>query len=257
MTDDREADTRAKSETKTTQVTERALFVGRKPELAQFNAIVKRRQPPALVVISAEAGMGKTSLLMEVQTGAVERGWTTAHIDGKGALCVTIDTTEDAFCARVRELLAIPDTSAGQGAAIAEQLSTQSRLRSLHPLVRELHHRAPILLLIDGYRPGAAFTNWFTDRFIRDIKQAKTRVVVVAADRPRDVAILSSSADGIISMGPLDPQAVRQHFELIGQRISPPMKAIELKTYVKAASQKPEILGNLTRVLQLVQTIEQ
>jgi hypothetical protein len=49
----------------------------------------------------------------------------------------------------------------------------------------------------------------------------------------------------------VDDQTLREHFQVIGHRICPPMDSAELERYVKATHDKPEILSGLTRVLGL------
>lgn len=132
-----------------------------------------------------------------------------------------------------------------------------SRHPLFHPLVEQLRHRAPVLLLIDGYRPEASFTGWFTRHFVTEIKKTEAPVVIIVADRPGNVAMLLPFADESISIGPLDPESLRQLLENIGQQLSPPLGEDELHTYLKEVCEKPEILGSLTRVLALARPAEQ
>src|SRR5215213_9619520 len=74
----------------------RPLLIGRDKELAQVEAILKHRKS-ALVVVSAPAGMGKTSLLQEIRARAMEQGWHTTYSDSEGELSIVPRTTERIF----------------------------------------------------------------------------------------------------------------------------------------------------------------
>jgi hypothetical protein len=124
------------------------------------------------------------------------------------------------------------------------------------PLSDQLTHRGRVLLLIDGYQPQPRFAYWFTNFFIEEVKRAKAPVVVVVADESRNLAELQAFADEVITLGPLDPQAVREYFESVGRQIAPPMEAAELDEYVNVACKEPAKLATLSRVLTLAQPDE-
>jgi hypothetical protein len=226
---------------------ERPLLIGRDRELAQVDAILERRQP-ALVVVSAVTGMGKTSLLRVVEARAIEQGWHTAYRDGEGELSVVPATTEETFREQVLTLLGISTEE-----NFVDTITDQPRLRALPTLAEQLRRRVPVLLIIDGYRTEPGFDDWFTKRFIEDIKRDEMPVIIVVADQAGNVDRLRPFADEVITLGPLDQQAVKQYFESIWQRIVPPMEAGELGVYVEAACEDPAKLAILTRVLALAQ----
>jgi hypothetical protein len=224
---------------------ERRMLIGRDRELAEVGAILEQRKP-ALVIVSAVTGMGKTRLLQMIAARAVEQGWHAAYSDSEGELSVVPATTEESFRDRLLELL---DISTEDGVSD----TTTGRSRPLHLLAERLRRRAPALVVIDGYRPEPGFASWFVNRFIKDVRQAGTPVVVVVADQAGNVEGLRPSADKTLTLGPLDWQAIRDHFESVGQQIAPPMEPAELEVYVEAASKDPEKLDILTRVLTLAQ----
>lgn len=247
MSDDHESAAWVTSEVESSIVVERPMLIGRDQELNRVDAILERHQP-ALVVMRAEIGMGRTSLLREIEGQAKDREqrWRTARSNSQGALSVVPDTTEENFRQRVLELLQIHTKET------FDNRMGQSRSHPIHSLIEQLHLWAPALLLVDGYRPGLGFASWFTDSFINGIKQDKQPVVIVVADQPHsDVDGLLPSADEVVTLGPLDQGAVTRYFELVGQRITPPMETRELQVYVEAARNDPGILYALTHMLEL------
>jgi hypothetical protein len=246
MSDDLKDTVRATPEIKSVP-TERLMLIGRDRELAQVGAILKLRRP-ALVVVSAVTGMGKTSLLRVIEARAIEQGWHTVYSDSEVELSVVPSTTEETFRSQVLTLL-----GASTEDSFVDTITDRSRSRSLHRLAKLLRHRAPVLLVIDGYRPEPGFANWFANHFIEDIKDGGSPVVIIVADQAGSVERLQSFADEIITLGPLDRQAVKEHFELVRQQITPPIMAAELDAYVEAACKDPVRLPILTRVLALAQ----
>ncbi|MGH9427570.1 MAG: ATP-binding protein [Terriglobia bacterium] len=108
MTDDHITVAGEQAENESYPIYDGSLLMVRDRELAQFDAILDRRQP-VLVVVSGEPDIGKTTLLREVQRRASKRGWRTALSDGQVDLRVEPDTTIDDFSRRVRKLLDIPE----------------------------------------------------------------------------------------------------------------------------------------------------
>jgi len=138
-------------------------------------------------------------------------------------------------------------------AAFVPTMTSQTWLQPLHSLVDQLSRWECVLLIVDGYRPQPSFADWFTNSFIPEVKNAEVPVVILVADQSGKLAELRPFADEVVTLGPLDPQAVKQHFKSIGQQVAPPMKAAELDVYVKVASKDPAKLAILSRVLRLSQ----
>ena len=235
------------------QVADEPVLVGREQELSRFKKILADGQP-LLVVITGQAGVGKTTLLNAFRTQAKAAGWNTAPPSAAAeTLRVAQDTTEEDFGNRVQGLLAMPsgesfiEKSPGKNAG-----QTSSEQPPLLPLVEQLRASAPLLLLVDGYQPAAVFADWFQNRFVQDVRRAGASVIVVVSELPEwTTKFLSPLADQIITLGTLDEQAIRQHFVTLGEKISPRIEEPELNVYVESAYKKPEMIGSLTRVLRL------
>lgn len=237
----------------TLPVADERVLVGREPELARFDKILEDRQA-LLVVVTGGPGVGKTSLLHAIRDRAETIGWNTVPPSATNDfLRVTPETTEADFSNQVQALIVVPSDQSfiekSPGQSLGE---TSPEQQPLNPVAEQLRARAPLLLFIDGYRPGPEFADWFQTRFMQDVKRSGTPVIVVAAELPEwATKYLSPQADQIFSLGELEEQAIRQHFTIIGRQISPPMTEEELKAYVGAARNDPELLGRLTRVLRL------
>lgn len=218
------------------------VFVGNGEAVAKFQKVLEKREP-AFVVVTGETGMGKSSFLRFMGATAPTNGWTVIPKEASAAFSVTPETTESIFATRIRELTAIP-----LGESFIETKSSQF---DLHPIVRQLRERAPLLLLIDGFQASPDFTSWFTERFIKDVKRTNSPVVVTVAERPEQAKNLSALADEILPFGKLSKQVIKEHFEQIGKQLSPPIEVNELEEYAEAAFKRPELIGSLTRVLRL------
>ena len=218
------------------------VFVGHNAEVERARVILEKRQP-YFAVVTGEAGSGKTSFLRLVSALALAGGWNVAPKDANEVFAVNKETSESSFCARIRELIAIPS-----GASFIETKSTRF---DLHPIVRQLRERAPVLLVIDGYKSSAEFAGWFNDQFIKGIKQSNSPIVIALAERPDAIAEVSPVADEILPLGKLDKESIKRHFKSIGQLLIPPIEGHELDEYVTAVSETPELLGSLSRVLRL------
>lgn len=229
------------------------VLVGRGPELARFNKFLADGQP-ILVVITGGPGVGKTSLLQAFRDQAAAAGWNTAPpAMSSEHILVTPEMTEESFGNQVQALLAKPSNQSFiEKPHVKEPVKTAPAQQPLHAIVQLLRARAPLLLSIDSFWPETTFADWFQNRFMSDLKRAGAPVVVVVAERPEGATkFLSYFADETITLGPMDEQAIRQHFTIIGEKISPPMQKDELNVYVEAAHERPELLGSLTRVLRL------
>lgn len=235
----------------TASVADETVLVGREHELALFKKILKDSQP-LLVVVTGARGVGKSSLLHAFQSLADSSGLNTAPSATSEALRITSDTTEESFSNQVQTLLAVPS-----GKSFIEKLplrstgETPTDQQPLLPIVQQMRALAPFLLAVDGYEPEPQFAEWFQKRFLSDLKRGGGPVVVAVAERPEGPPKLSPLADQIVPLGTLDQETILLHFKAIGREMSPEMKDEELKVYVQAAQNKPEMLGSLTRVLRL------
>ncbi len=263
MANDLQAAALPESESRASATPARMTLVGRDDELAQLDAVLQKRDP-AVIIVSAAAGMGKTTLLRAAALRAIEQGWATTHSHADAEIEVSQTTTAQDFSSEVQARLDLPSTEPVLESlpepellhAMTSPPASRTASRFVHPLVRQLRQRAPVLLLIDGYRPSPRFGDWFRDIFLGHIRKTETPIAVIISDRPRDVEGLTPAADLVVALKPPNADAVRRHFEAIGERLAPPMQTAELNEYIQAARRKPEILDTLTRLLRLVQENE-
>ena len=221
------------------------LSIGRKQELTKLDIVLQRHRP-AMVVVTGAPGIGKTTLLQVFQSHAVAHGWRTTSSSSEGMVRVIMNTTDTTFSEQVSNMLGISADQSFQRGTPTDKPSFAEELR-----LETVY--APILLLIDGYQPSPEFGQWFTDRFIKELKRTERPVVVVIAERPEAVTKLLPLADETIHLGQLERQAVRQHLESIGRHIVPKIEPKELKKYIEACQKSPELLDSLTRVLRLME----
>src|SRR5437016_4290398 len=84
------------------------VLIGREPELTAFAEILEGRSTefplPAIVVVSGERGMGKTSLMRVFELRAARAGWKTAYIELQKPEASEAAGVE-VFCAEVRKKL--------------------------------------------------------------------------------------------------------------------------------------------------------
>jgi hypothetical protein len=221
-----------------------APFVGRHRELARIEAVLERRLP-ALLIVSGENGRGKTRLVQEVRVRAIARGWSTIPHDG-AAFTVDDDTTETGFLATLSRLLR-PD----EPDRLDRPLPASLRTSEQPSIFDELRQRAPVLVTIDGYRPSADFAQWFVTTLVARARHGEGPVVIIVADRAPNVTELTAVADDVVTLEGLDDGSVREIFASLASRLFPPMETTELNAYVEEVCHRPDLLGALTKVLQL------
>jgi AAA ATPase domain len=220
-------------------------------ELAHLHAVLAARRP-ALVVLTGEPGMGKTTLLETWAGRATALGWEVAGGDGCRRLTVGPSTDERAFRAA---LLAATRASDDDGARLARARATVSappaRRRTLDPLLNELARRAPFLIVLDDYCPNPQFEEWFEDGFLPELRRCGAAVVVGLAVRgPHH---LSDDADRVVALGKLAPAEVHAALASLGASLRPALEPRELEVYLQRA-RVPAVLDSLLRVLALEAT---
>jgi hypothetical protein len=114
--------------------------------------------------------------------------------------------------------------------------------------------RRPTVILINGYYPTEAFEAWFINHYMGDLRQTRSPVVVVAA-YPGNVKSLAAFANQEIRLGPLPEQAIGEYLRKLNDDITVKMEESEIKVYTTALSKEPSIIGALTRLLQLEQSV--
>jgi AAA ATPase domain len=223
------------------------LLVGRDHELAIFRKILEVKQAQ-LVVLTGQAGMGKSSLLQKFHQLGEEAGWNVLDLPESSS--INGETTPDSFSMQLQTLLAAP-TAKTFIEKPNSPLVDRATGEPLLPIVERFLALAPLLLTVDGFRPRIAFAEWFQTVFVNHLKRSGAPIVLIISERPKGATKITAWADQIIQLGPLDAYFISEHFKDLGRQISPPMSAKEIQEYTKAAQNDTEILDNLTRVLRL------
>lgn len=166
-------------------------FVGRRRELAAFEAAVAGGLPRRVLFVHGPGGIGKTTLLLELRARARAAGRSVVLLDGR-----EVDASPEGFENAIVAALGRP-VDAG---------------RAAHLLVNAV-------LLVDGYEQLASIDSWLRQEFIPEL--AADDVVVVLAGR--DVPAAAWRADpgwrhivGIHRLDPLDPADSSQLLALAG-----------------------------------------
>jgi AAA ATPase-like protein len=238
-------------------------LIGRAEELRQALEVLEKGTS-ALVLCVGEPGLGKSAFLRELSASASTEGWTVARADAEGALTVTPSTTPPEFGARLRRMLGVT-TPADVGATAiapgppeieggvegAKRSLGETSWLGLTELAPGVLSSAPALVLIDGYRPSEGFERGFLDAFLPAFEGAARPVVVLVAEREEALGALIDAASAVIRFGPIDEPPIRAHLERLGGELDPPLTEDELQAYARAATDDPELIGSLTRLLSL------
>jgi RecA/RadA recombinase len=220
----------------------------RRRELDVLLGILSARRP-AVVDVSGEPGMGKSELLKELSLRASALGWAVAGGEDARRLAIAPSTSEREF--RRTVLAASPPPPKEVHESGLHRTPPKHRIE---PLVDELSRRAPLLALIDDYRPSPTFAHWFESRFLADVKASDAAVVVTVAQRPGGRPLQEVASD-VVALGPLDPELVREELGELLPLLEPPADEAEISTYVSAAK-SPLILDALIRTLTLARRPE-
>jgi len=226
---------------------EHVLIVGRDREIAAIDRVLKHRRP-ALIVVSGEVGVGKTWLLRRVEERAVREGWRTVRLPSGALLGFSADTTSASVIELVRRVPVAPHTNTAD--IVARTSGSPPEGPRSYDLVEQLRARAPLLFIIDGYRPSPELNTWFIAA-IEALKQSAATVVVLVAEVSAEVRDLAGLASHVIGLEPLAVDAVRRHFELLAGGLKIELSATELDSYVQAVCQNMGVLEQLTTVLEL------
>jgi hypothetical protein len=133
----------------------RQRFVGRRFELASFDAAVGGRTPRRVLFVHGQGGIGKTTLLAELAARARAAGRSVVQVDG-------------------REVDPSPD---GLQTAVAVTVGRQPDAGPVGPLL------AAAVLLIDGYEQLTPIDGWLRDTLVPSLS-ADTVVVLAGRDPP-------------------------------------------------------------------------
>jgi AAA ATPase domain len=236
-------------------------LIARETELARFDTLLSRGSP-ALVLVTGDAGTGKSVLVKAVLHRSAAAGWTTA-----GPLTVSPDTEDADFTAALRELLGISaETLPGSTVERPEEMlraresargeePTEARIavEDRSPLIIALRRRQPLLIAVDGYRPSPRFHKWLLDIFVHDLFVSAGSVVIVFAERPAAAALIRPRVDEEIRVDAVGRQLLHGQFAILGAALSPPAERPEIDAWVSAVGNDPELIGPLWRALAVAQ----
>jgi hypothetical protein len=216
-------------------------LIGREDELARLGKVLTDNEA-AVAIISGPTGVGRHALI----DGACRqtRGWKLMPPTGLG-LYVEPRTTADGFVQRLRAAigvpLAVPETT--DGTAPRPSLSDPQQVATT------LAGLAPLVLVVERYRPQRSMDRWLADALMPALREAAAAVVIAILDPPEDVTRLTTMAAERIELGSLAPEAVRPEIELATRLVQPPLTGEELETYVRGIAERPGVFDSLLRLL--------
>ncbi|MBN1479256.1 AAA family ATPase [candidate division KSB1 bacterium] len=239
--------------------------IGRMKELKKVQSVLAEHNKPALVVVMGKEGMGKTTFLNMVAKLASQIN-ANMHVL---SLSISLDMNRNVFEQTLRQQLEEIEKSEKElsfsGQIDQEILGPNATVRSeprvitkteefssnenLLPIVRELLHKSPLLMQIDGYQPNASFSSWFTSGFIPDILKSKLSVIVTITGRSRALTSLAKLTDYKISIKELSRAEVKQHFKRLSRHLKLPLDEKEVQVYTDEIVKKPYLFDPLTRTL--------
>ena len=131
-----------------------------------------------------------------------------------------------------------------------EPQSRRSGLAEAQRIAGILRQLAPLLVVIDGFRPASAFQAWFTDLLIPRLRGRRERVSAVVADRAEALEPLARFADLTVTLGPLDSDEARMYLRNAAKGLSPELTTDELERYVAATVAEPGLFAALLAVFE-------
>lgn len=236
-------------------------LIGRDIEIDSFKQVLKAKAS-ALVIVTSEPRMGKSTLLQAFGQIAKEAGWcvigAVIDVDNPSeALVIDWDTTEQSFHEAIltqsprestitdtlgQSAAAVP--SIGMSIGVAKDASSAD-LRATNP------PDPPKVILVDRYHPNPEFEMWFARTYIATLKQNQSPIIVVVAAYPADGENLTKLANRTINLGSIPEGAIRQQLRQLNENIILKMKSDEMNAYIAELSKNPDMIGPLTRLLQL------
>lgn len=227
------------------------LLLGRQAELERIFRRLDERQP-ALVVLVGDVGAGKTAVLRTAAAEADAKGWKVIGLEhNEPDLTVDPRTTQFGFVELVHDLLRGADTWQPFPAVEAHvaRPPRQPWATDVPALARELAAHAPIVVIVDGFRPSQEFAEAFV-RLARRIRDSHGAVLVLVGARRVGLSEpVVRAADEVVELGPLAAAPVRRYFEELS--LEPPITPEEVEAYAEEAVRRPDNAVALARVLTL------
>lgn len=205
-------------------------------------AVLSERMP-AVIAVCGSPGMGKTSLLRAFRDRAVTRGWVVAGGRDDGRIAIGAGTQRQDFVTAVLDRI---ERSPEPGADAHPEARGPDG--PMDPFVAELARRAPLVIVVDDYRPGPLFADWFERTFLPGVKSSGAPLVIAAAQRARGRR-MDSHATRVIELSALDALFVRDRLLEI-EGLEPPLTPDELDVYAREAD-SPLLVDSLLHVLSL------
>jgi len=214
---------------------------------ALYRVLADRR--PAVVLVCGTPGMGKSWLLRRLRARATSQGWHVASdLDG-GVLRIDPQTPPRAFRSAVLDAI---KTEAGDDRSRIRRETAmadpQAPSRPLDPFVEELARHAPLLVVVDDYRPGAAFGRWFQTAFLPQVPRCGASLVVAVAQPPGGGELAPLATVPPVELSELAPEEIRVVLQHDTAHVEPPLSDEELDVYAREA-RNPQDLGSLIRAL--------
>ena len=218
---------------------------------------------PGVIVVAGGGGSGRTHLLQHLAAAAEELGYRVLIGTDADPIAIEASTTmadvrrrlqaldnADAFVAETADGSTQPVTPSPEDKGVIRRGFgwAASRLDENRETSALLGKLAPLLVAVDGFRPGPAFGLWFTSILIPRLRKSDHRVAFVIADSPDAVRSLTDLADLSISLGPLDADEVRARLLHVAAGFLPPLEPEEIDRYVAAAVIQPAVLSALSTV---------
>jgi hypothetical protein len=199
-----------------------------------FTSVVGHLQAsrPELVLLQGPPRSGRTRFLKALSSAAAVEGFDIVPAGEDTLLRVALHTSID-------------DAAGAIGAAGPSAAEAAAALVA----------RSPVLVPVDGYRPGPSLARWFSD-VLTEVERALAPVLTVVADDADALQPLSLQATDVYELGDLDLDHVRSRLQAAGNGLSPPLEEEELTQYVDRVRGEPAALEALVALLQLVRTSE-
>jgi hypothetical protein len=214
-------------------------LIGREHELDRLGAVLAKAEP-AVVVVSGRVGVGRHAL---VHGACRQARWTLLPSESLG-LYIEPRTTPDGFAMRLRGILSVPSGATGA----TDESALEAAGSDPDALARVLASFAPLVLLLERYRPQRALDRWFADLVLPALRRAEAAVVLAILDPPEDETRLTRLAEIRVELGALEPQAVRPEIEAAAESAFPPVDEAELTVYVRGIADRPGVFDSLVRL---------